>query len=539
MIGTPSEVPIRPTQNRNHVSSSSDGCASGRPDEAPEDLAAPRSLNRKVVELVGGRLHPDAEARALRLLLQPDAVVVVAPDEPEVVLTEPEDGGIVDHAAHLVAQGRVDDLAHRELACITRDRGLHQRFGVGPEDLELPERRQVHHHGVVAARPVLRDRAVVVEVGGQPVARVLDQVAGQRLDARMERRLLREHRLGVGRHAMGDRLREPVIGAVDPNVDVGRIPRVGGIHIVGTRRRCTHEVGHRAQQHVVPGPRPRLVGHEEVVGVEGRVEEEVQRRPPLAGGDRVRLDLHVEVVRAVHVAGIPQVLVVLRVARQGERVVAPDGVADHLDERDHVGVVELAGEPGCRVRVAHERAGDRGVQPSLHAVLQLAPMERQEVGALPTFHVDDLDELAGLHLVARGRGPVDPEVQPGFGQRRRQLHLVVGARYRPPHFDAQVARRRRAVHDPSRRGAYHEHDRAVGRERLRRPGLRPRTEQDLAAVASVGSKPRAVSPATTSRGIVAEGGDQGAEHGGGRIAPDSIASAATAPSGEKAVTSAT
>ena len=258
-------------------------------------------------------------------------------------------------------------------------------FGVGPQDLELPQRRQVHHHGVVAARPVLGDRAVVVEMGGQPVARVLDQVAGQRLDAWVERRLLREHRLGVGRHAMGDRLREPVIGAVDANVDVGRIPCVRGIDVVGTGRRRADEVGHRAQQHVVPGSRPRLVGHEEVVGVEGGVEEEVQRRPPLAGGDRVRLDLHVEVVRAVHVAGVPQVLVVLRVARQGERVVPSDRVADHLDQRDHVGVVELAREPGRRVRVAHERPGDGGVQPSLHAVLQLAPMERQEVGALPSL----------------------------------------------------------------------------------------------------------------------------------------------------------
>ena len=253
MMGTPSDAPIRPTQNRNHVSSSSDGCASAVQTKRAEDLAAPRSLDREVVELVGGRLHPDAKARALRLLLQPDAVVVVAPDEPEVVLTQPEDGGVVDHAAGLVAQGRVHDLAHRELACVPRDRGLHQRFGVGPQDLELPERRQVHHHRVVAARPVLGDRAVVVEMGGQPVARVLDQVAGQRLDARMERRLLREHRLGVGRHAMGDRLREPVIGAVDPNVDVGRIPGVRGVHIVGTGRRCADEVGQRPQQHVVPG----------------------------------------------------------------------------------------------------------------------------------------------------------------------------------------------------------------------------------------------------------------------------------------------
>ena len=41
------------------------------------------------------------------------------------------------------------------------------------------------------------------------------------------------------------------------------------------------------------------------------------------------------------------------------------------------------------------------------------------------FDVDHLDELAVPHLVRERRRPVDAEVEPRFGERRRQLHLLV------------------------------------------------------------------------------------------------------------------
>ena len=99
-------------------------------------------------------------------------------------------------------------------------------------------------------------------------------------------------------------------------------------------------------------------------------------------------------------------------------------VADHLDERIHVGVVELPGQPRCRVRVAHERPRDRGVEAAFDPVVELVPVEREEVRALLALDVDHLDELARLDLVAASRGPVDPEVQPRFGERRWELDLL-------------------------------------------------------------------------------------------------------------------
>ena len=92
---------------------------------------------------------------------------------------EPEDGRVVDHPAGLVADRRVDDLADRQPADVARDRVLHERLGVRAEHLPLAQRREVHHGGLLAAGPVLGDGALVVEAVRQPVAAVLDEVAGQ------------------------------------------------------------------------------------------------------------------------------------------------------------------------------------------------------------------------------------------------------------------------------------------------------------------------------------------------------------------------
>ena len=92
------------------------------------------------MELVGRRLHPHAKAEALRLLAQPDAAVVVPAHEAEVVGAEAEDGGIVDHAAALVAERPVDDLADREAPHVAGEGGLQERLRVGAEDLELAQR---------------------------------------------------------------------------------------------------------------------------------------------------------------------------------------------------------------------------------------------------------------------------------------------------------------------------------------------------------------------------------------------------------------
>ena len=301
------------------------------------------------------------------LLLEPDAVVRVAADEAEVVLPEPEDRAVVDHPAGLVAQRGVADLADGEAADVAGQRRLHEQLGVRAEDLPLAQRREVHGDGALAARVVLGLRALVVEAVRQPVAAVLDEALRERGRARVEAGLLRELRLGVGGHAACDGHGEPVLRCVDADVDIGALPGVGGVDVVRAGGRGADEIVHRPQQDVVARPRPRLVGEEDQVGVEARVVEEVQRRPALALGDRVRRQDPVEVLGAVDVPEVAGVLVVLRRAGEAERVVAPDGVADDLHERVHVLVVELPVQPGHGVRVAHERARRRGVEAALDA----------------------------------------------------------------------------------------------------------------------------------------------------------------------------
>ena len=138
-------------------------------------------------------------------------------------------------------------------------------------------------------------------------------------------------------------------------------------------------------------------------------------------------ELRVEVVRAVDVPEVAHVLVVLRRARETEGVVAPDRVAHDLDERLEVVVEELRVEARRRIGVPHQRARRGRVEPALLALLQLRRAEGEEVGALPSLHVDHLDVLAGLHLVGERRGAVDLEVEPRLGERVREDGLEVVA----------------------------------------------------------------------------------------------------------------
>ena len=171
--------PIRPTRKRNHLSSSSCGWVGGA---QTNSLRISRLSGPWTAMLcsssVDGLTHT-RRPRSLGDLLEVHAGVRVAADEAEVVVGHAEDGRVVDHAAGVVADGGVDDLADREPARVARDRRLDQRLGVGPEHLPLAQRREVHDDGLLAAGPVLLDGALVGEAGRQPVAAVLGDVAGQ------------------------------------------------------------------------------------------------------------------------------------------------------------------------------------------------------------------------------------------------------------------------------------------------------------------------------------------------------------------------
>ena len=95
---------------------------------------------------------------------------------------------------------------------------------------------------------------------------------------------------------------------------------------------------------------------------------------------------------------------------------AAHGVMDNLHHGLEVQGVVLGVEAWHGVTGAHQAAGDGGVQRRLHAAIQSGGVEALEVGALPALHVDDLDELAGLHLVGPGGGSWHPQVLVLVGQ---------------------------------------------------------------------------------------------------------------------------
>ncbi len=279
-----------------------------------------------------------------------------------------------------------------------------------------------------------------------------------------------------------------MLGRVYAHVDVGDLPAVRGIDVVGTRGRGADEIVRRPQEHVVTGSRPRLVRGQEAIGV-GGVEEEVEGGPALPLGDPVRIEDAVEVVGAVDVPRVAHVLVVLRVAGELERVVPSDRVAHHLDERVHVGVVELPEEAGRGIRGPGDGAGHRRVEAAFDSVLELAPVEGEEVGALLALDVDDLDVLAGANLVREGCRLVDAEVEPRLGERGRKLELAVLPRRAAADLDEQVGRGRVAVDDAAGGSGNDDLHLPLGAERLRGPG-RGSALEEADSQRFIGAEPR-------------------------------------------------
>src|SRR5262249_45365044 len=68
-----------------------------RPDHLRQDVAALRSLQRDVVELIGGRAPPALQPELLSEFAQPDAAVIVSADPAEIVVAETEQRAVVDH----------------------------------------------------------------------------------------------------------------------------------------------------------------------------------------------------------------------------------------------------------------------------------------------------------------------------------------------------------------------------------------------------------------------------------------------------------
>ena len=240
----------------------------------------------------------------------------------------------------------------------------------------------------------------------------------------MKRGFARELGFGVGRHAIGHSSGEALFVGIGAHMDVGRVPAIGGVDVVGAGRGDADEVGQRAQQHIVARPRPRLVEVECVIGVNAGVVEEVERHPALARGDPVGRQRLVEIIGAVDVAGIAEVVVIARIAGKREGVVAADGVAHHLDQRLHVLVEAFGAEAGVRIALPHQSARRGDVERMLDALVELARGETLEVGALAPGDVDDLDVLAGTrrHRLWPSRGPR------GYPARGRRAARAAGSR---------------------------------------------------------------------------------------------------------------
>ena len=299
---------------------------------------------------------------------------------------------------------------------------------------------------------------------GQPVAVVLDKVAGAAAGAGVKAGFLGHGHVRIRLLVVADGAREGLRLRIDAHVNVGGVPAVRRVDVVRAGGGDAHQVGQRPQQNVIAGARPRLVEDEQVLAVDLGVVEEVHGHPAAPGLNRIRLQGHVEVVRAVGVAGIALVLVILGGAGEAEGVVAHAGVLHHLDQRREILVEILGPLPRMGIAEPHQRAGGGHVEAALHALVQPGAVEGLEVRALAPLDIDDLDPFAGAHLVARGRAAVDSLVEARVGQRFGQ-HRLARRRGACGAFHEHHDRRRRVLPVGCHRCAGRRHDHRAGAAR--------------------------------------------------------------------------
>ena len=473
---------VKPGDRKPEPPELADGLPGGsRPEDGLEDLPALRALHRDVRKLIGRGLDPCVETPALRLLAQPQSRQVVAADPAEVVVSEPEDGPVVDHSAVLVAHRGVHHLPDGEPPHVAGHTELHELLGAGPEHLVLAKRREVHDRRPLPARPVLADRPMSGKILRKPIAVVLDEVPRMRGEAVVESGVLRRLEIGVGGHSEPRGWFEVLVPVIHPHLDVGGVPPVRGIDVARTRGGEAHEVGQSAHEHEVARARPRIVHPDGVAVVEQGVVEVIDRGPSTAGPDSEPLALGVDVVRAVHVPGISHVLVVARGAREAEEIVTTARILDQLHQRLVIDGVVLRVQAGPRVERTHQGAGGGRVDLALEPPVEGAQAERLEVRALTPLHVDDLDELPRPDLVAPGRARPDVEIDQRLRERRRRPGLRLRVR---PRFATDIE------HDLARSTLLVDRHRPAGRARHQRDGCRRNERRRFSRTRFLSEQPR-------------------------------------------------
>ena len=105
---------------------------------------------------------PHVEAGVVGDTHRPQEHIAVGDRDPEVILIQPQQDGVVDDAAVRGGDEHVLALANGALVQVARDEHVRQRERVGPGDLHLPLDPDVPERDTVQKLPVLRHRVAVV-----------------------------------------------------------------------------------------------------------------------------------------------------------------------------------------------------------------------------------------------------------------------------------------------------------------------------------------------------------------------------------------
>ena len=325
------------------------------PDDPAEKLTRVRALNGDVVQLVGRGAHQHLQPQLFRLIAQPDAAVIVAADPAEIVLAQPEQRPVIDHAAVFIAHGGIDDLPLRQLFHVAGQAVLHQGLGIRPGHLPLAQGRKVDHGNLLAAGPVFGNRALAVGLG-QPVSLVFHHVARQRRGAGMKTGFLAHLRLRIGGGTPGNSAREFFFVRIGPDMNVSRVPAVASGRVIRAGRGHADQVGQGPHQHIVTGARPGFVTAQHAMGIDEGVVEEVHSHPAGARFYPGATQRVVEVVRTVHMARIADIVVIFGRTSHRKSVMTADRVLIHFDQRFKVLIEVFRMQARHGIGMPHEAA---------------------------------------------------------------------------------------------------------------------------------------------------------------------------------------
>ena len=122
----------------------------------------------------------------------------------------------------------------------------------------------------------------------------------------------------------------------------------------------------------------------------------------------------IEILGAIHVAGIAHVIVVARIAGRGESIMPANRVLHDFNQRLKFAVKGFGWQARGGITATQQRAGDCGVERQVKSLVNFARRQGLKIRTLTTGDIDHLDIFTSAHQIGCSCACLDADILQGI-----------------------------------------------------------------------------------------------------------------------------